>query len=201
MTPESIARNFCANDAHTRQYVLHQRPLRPGHVLEETARFYDDEWPLAPASIQSQARGLTLRFDTVPATHRALLKRLCYTMLSGPLPPDEERPRINSIVTTFYNLRLFLVWLDVHAPGATARDLTLEHLEAYQRHLLLAHATSTRRFALRASVNMLWRFRPEDVDVRADPRRSAAWSERGYDQGRENRTDRIPEAVHSRVLV
>lgn len=189
------------HDAHLRQYVLHQRALRSGHVLEDTARFYDDDWPLAPASLQSQARGLTLRFTTVPSTHRVVLKRLCYTMLSGPLPDDEERPRVSSIVTTFYNLRLFLVWLDVQHPGTTTRDLDREILDSYQRYLLLTHSSSTRRFALRSAVNMLWRYRADDVDTRVDPRRNPIWSEPDRVIGRENKTDRIPEEVHGHVLV
>ena len=194
-------RSVFGDDAHLRQYVLHQRALRPGQVLEHTARFYDDDWPLAPASLQSQARGLTLRFTTVPSTHRVVLKRLCYKLLSGPLPDDEERPRVSSIVTTFYNLRLFLVWLDVHHPSTTTRDLTREILDSYQRHLLLTHSSSARRFALRSAVNMLWRYHTDDVDARLDPRRNPVWTEPDTAVGRENRTERIPEAVHSRVLV
>lgn len=201
VTPDSLELNVRTKDDDTRQFVLHGRALRSGHVLDNTARFADDDWPLAPASLQSQARGLTLRFATVPLTHRNVLKRLCYTMLSGTLPPDEERPRVNSIVTTFYNLRLFLVWLDVHAPGKTTRELNDEDLEAYQRHLLLSCPTATRRFALRSSVNMLWRYRPEDVDRHADPRRNASWTEHAVTPARENKTDRIPEDVHGRVLV
>lgn len=194
-------RTHFSDNTHLRQYVLHQRPLRSGHILEDTARFYDDDWPLASASLQSQARGLTLRFATVPSTNRAVLKRLCYTMLSGPLPDDEERPRVTSIVTTFYNLRLFLVWLDVHHPSTTIRDLTREIIDSYQRHLLLTHASSARRFALRSSVNMLWRYRPNDVDTRLDPRRNPSWTEPAPAVGGDNKTERIPEDVHSRVLV
>lgn len=202
MTPaKPSARRDLADDAYTRQFVLHERALRPGYALEDTARFYDDYWPLAPASLQTQARGLTLRWATVPIVHRGVLKRLCYTLLSGRLPDDDDRPRVSSVVTTFYNLRLFLVWLDAHHPRTSTRGVTREILDDYQRYLLLTHPTSTRRFALRSAVNMLWRYGPEDVDTRADPRRNPVWSEPDPGSGRENKTDRIPEAVHSRVLV
>lgn len=43
-------------------YVLAGRPLRPGSHLEDTARFSDDVWRLAPAIVQVQERTVVLNF-------------------------------------------------------------------------------------------------------------------------------------------
>ena len=47
-------------------FVLHNRQLRPGTILADTARFEDSDWPLAPAALQGQERGLTLRLIKSP---------------------------------------------------------------------------------------------------------------------------------------
>jgi len=194
-----------ASDAETAdlRYVLDRRPLRPGYRLADTARFDDDDWALAPASVQQQERGLTLRFDTVPALHRAALKRLCYAMLSGPLPDEVPRPRISSVATGFYNLRVFFRWLETTHPDLPLPEVTTTVYEQYQRHLLTTFPSASRRFALRSAVNILWRYRGAvaEAGLQTDPRRAASWSEPDPSRSRENTTERIPEAVHSRVLV
>ncbi|UOQ60657.1 hypothetical protein MUN76_01335 [Leucobacter rhizosphaerae] len=185
------------------RYVLSRRPLRPGYRLEDTARFDEDNWPLAPASLQQQERGLTLRFGTVPELHRTALKRLCHAMLSSVPLGDEPRPRVSSVTTTFYNLRVFLRWLDLEYPQTRLPEILSRHLEQYQRHLLKSFANPHRRFALRSSVNKLWAYRSAlaKEGLAHDPRETPGWSEPDPDRGRENTTDRIPESVHSRVLV
>ncbi|WJM17159.1 hypothetical protein [Microbacterium arborescens] len=184
-------------------FVLHGRALRPGYHLEDTARFDDDDWALSPASVQQQERGLTLRFDTVPALHRTALKRLCYAMLSGPTPDEAPRPRISSVATGFYNLRIFLRWLETTHPDKHLPEVTTTVYEQYQRHLLTTFPSASRRFALRSAVNILWRYRGAvaEAGLQTDPRRAASWSEPDPGRSRENTTERIPEAVHSRVLV
>lgn len=139
--------------------VLHARPLRPGVVLCDTARFADDDWPLAPASVQGQQRGLTLRFDTVPVEYRPAMKRLIYTLLSGTLPPDETRSKLSSVVSVFYNVAVFLRWLAPNHDSAPISLVSAGTLLRFQTHLLHEYRSRTRRHALRAAVAFLWRFR------------------------------------------
>lgn len=187
-------------------FVFHARTLRQGMDLGETARFDDDHWPLAPVSLQGHERGLTLRFDTVHAEHRRAIKRLCYLMLSGPLPPTELRPSINTVVTTFYNLRVFTRWLCDHPTenhAATLSEIGPDLLREYQQHLLHHYRSLSRRHALRTAVGMLWRYRDGlGVDgLRLDPRSVNGWHESLRAIGSENTTERIPEEVHTRLLV
>lgn len=185
------------------RFVLHGRDLRVGYQLEETARFDDDVWPMAPASLQTQERGLTLRFLTVPPQHRVTLKRLCYAMLSGPSPDDGPRPRVSSVATAFYSFRTFLKWLDENHPTVGLPGVNLPLLEQYQLHLLTEYRASTRRYALRSAVNIAWRYRESlaGEGLPQDPRDLPAWSEPDRSANRENSTARVPESVQSRVLV
>lgn len=201
MTPQYFLRPV--PESNDERFVLHGRDLRAGYKLEETARFDDDEWPLAPASLQTQERGLTLRFLTVPPAHRITLKRLCYAMLSGQAPDEGPRPRVSSVATEFYNFRTFVTWLDKNHPTVRLPQVSLPVLEQYQLHLLTEHRASTRRYALRSAVNKAWRYREALAGdgLPQDPRDLPAWSEPGRNANRENSTARIPEPVQSRVLV
>ncbi|RLK49325.1 hypothetical protein [Microbacterium telephonicum] len=184
-------------------YVLRGRPLRNGQLLTTTARYGDENWDLAPAAIQKQERGFTIRFATVPEAYRATHRLLMFSMLSGSLPPGEDRPSISTVVTTHYNLNVFYRWLDHHHGGRPISTVTLETLESYQRHLLLKHSASPgRRHALRSAVAYLWRFRVSlgSASLALNPHKLAAWSE-PHQPPRENSTARIPEQVHSRLLV
>lgn len=200
MNPSAAWRQTSPPYDHTR--VLHGRPLRPGAALRDTAQFVDDDWPLAPAALQGQQRGLTLRFNTVPAAYRHSLKSLTYTLLSGPLPPDEPRPNVTSVVTTFYNVAVFLRWLAPNHDNALISYADASTLLQYQTHLLSEYRSATRRRALRSGVAFLWRFRAGlgDGALTIDPRTLPGWKER-YTPVAENTTARIPEEVHSRVLV
>ncbi|MET3175949.1 UNVERIFIED_ORG: integrase [Arthrobacter sp. UYCu721] len=184
-------------------HIFHGRRLRPGSQLAETARFGEDRWPLAPAVLQGQERALTLRFDTVPPLHRTVLKRFCYIALSGPLPPGEIRPSIVSVATYFYSIRSFLKWLDESHGGCEVSRVDTEILEDYQRYLLGRHRSQPRRLHLRCAVGLLWRYRHSlgPDALRLDPNSIAAWSEPYIDRRGENSTARIPEEVHSRLLV
>lgn len=184
-------------------FVFNGRRLRAGVELAETARFRDDLWPLAPAALQGQERGLTLRFDTVPPRYRNVLKRFCYTALSGPLPPDEIRPSIVSTSAYFYSIRIFLRWLQERQGGCGIDEITAEVLEQYQRFLLQRYRSPSRRHHLRSGVAFLWRYRHGlgGEGLRLDPRSLEAWREPHRDAPGENSTARIPEEVHSRLLV
>lgn len=133
-------------------FVLHNRQLRPGTILADTARFEDSDWPLAPAALQGQERGLTLRFDKVPARHRQALKLLAYAFLSRELPADEPRPSISSVASVFYNAAVFLRWLDSHHSVRSLAHVTDETLLQFQRFLLGRYRSPSRRRMLRAAV-------------------------------------------------
>lgn len=186
-------------------FVLHNRRLRSGVALATTARFGDDAWPLAPAALQGQERGLTLRFGNVPGLHRHALKRLAYTSLSGDLPADEQRPSISSIVSNFYNVAVFLRWLNEHHTGLRLAELTDETFLEYQGFLLGHHRSASRRQTLRSAVVFFWRYRKSlgNETLSLNPRTVVGWTEpqsaTRYDA--ENNTARIPEDVHSRVLI
>ena len=183
-------------------YVLHGRPLRPGVELTQTARFGDDEWPIGPVALQTQQRSLTLRFDTATKQYRHVLKQFTYAALSGPLPPNEARLTISSVYSVFYNLAVFLRWLDVNHGGRALSLITADTLLGYHHHLAVTYRSATRRHTLRAAVAFLWRYRHafgHDA-LRLDPRTIPEWRERNTSRT-ENTTARIPEEVHSRLLV
>ncbi|WP_145940856.1 hypothetical protein [Corynebacterium glyciniphilum] len=195
--------NNAAKDNHNETvYVLHARPLRPGTDITETARYADDEWPLAPAAIQGQQRGLTLRFNTVTDVYQEALKKFAYTGLSGDLPFDEERPSIGTIVSHYYNLAVFLRWLTEHHKSPRLDGISEEILRSYQQYILTTYRSATRRNMLRSAVVFLWRYRcglgPDALSF--DPRLINGWKER-YAAPAENTTPRIPEEVHSRLLI
>ncbi len=200
MTPTTSAHTAAPRLAGT--HVLHGRELRSGVRLADTARFEDDEWPLAPAALQGQERGLTLRFAIVPPAYQRTLKTLSYVALSGPLPPDEPRPTISTVVSVFYNIGVFLRWLDDHHGGRAVSLVSAETLLEFQRFLLTEYRTGTRRHALRAAVAFLWRYRHGlgAEALRIDPRTIPGWKEQ-HNPRTENTTARIPEDVHARVLV
>lgn len=186
-------------------FVLHNRQLRPGTILADTARFEDSDWPLAPAALQGQERGLTLRFDKVPARHRQALKLLAYAFLSRELPADEPRPSISSVASVFYNAAVFLRWLDSHHSVRSLAHVTDETLLQFQRFLLGRYRSPSRRRMLRAAVVFFWRYRRSlsDEALALDPRTVSGWNELqdSTQLGAENTTARIPEDVHSRVLI
>jgi hypothetical protein len=198
-----------AGDALDDVFVFHDRPLRDGVALADTARFADHSWPLGPATLQKQERGLVLHFDTVPARYRLALKRVCYVALSGQLPPGGTRPAVNSVLGIFYRARTFLTWLEnrrARPPRTTPsaiRDVTAADLLDYQRHLLTTFRRPAYRAGHRAAVRYFWRYRHAlDGDALTfDPRDVDGWAEQVGRPATENATDRIPEHVHGPLLV
>lgn len=207
MSTRTTAAEYVEEDGSL--FVFHGRRLRKGERLDGTARFSDASWPLAPVTLQGQERGLVLHFDTVPERYRHALKRLCYLSLSGPLPPGEPRPRITSILGTFYKARTFLRWLDSRQPSTVGAsvdqlsDVSADHLTEYQRHLLTKFRGADYRRGHRSAVQYFWRYREAlgSDGLSLDPRKVADWNESYTGRRGENTTDRIPEAVHSRLLV
>ncbi|WP_157124494.1 hypothetical protein [Nocardia pseudovaccinii] len=190
--------------------VLKQRPLRPGAVLEHTSRFGDDQWHLRPALLQQHQRALVLNFNSIPHRYRMVVKEVCYTMLSGDLPDGEPRPEVATVRAHFTSLKLMLTWLDSRTPppgrpsGPRLADLIGADLQDFQRHLLATVPSSARRQGIRSAVRYFWRYRAclTSDQLSFDPLHVQDWTEpdRRSSGGRENTTDRIPEAVHGPLL-
>lgn len=187
--------------------VFSGRPLREGVCLEDTARFSDDCWPLAPATLQQQQYGWGLYFTTIPATYRLAAKQLCYALLSGDLPPGEPRVALATVTSNFYRLRVFLNWLDRRPAGQRRvrplSELTPSILEDYQRYLLTTYPGRHHRDTHRVAVRYLWRYRHllGEHGLPFDPKHLPGWNEPGTGRPAENTTDRIPEQVHGPLLI
>lgn len=208
-TPAVIATETAAAHPLDDVFVFHNRPLRDGASLQDTARFQDNSWPLAPVTLQRHERGLMLHFDTVPARYRLAVKLLCYVLLSGDRPPGEPCPTIASVLGIFYKVRTFLTWLEqrpARPPRTTPPrigELTGGDMEDYQRHLLATYRGDQYRRSHRSAVRYLWRYRQVlgEHAFPFDPNHVPGWSETTYRRPVENTTDRIPEQVHGPLLV
>lgn len=178
-------------------FVLHGRPLRDTAELENTARFSDDVWPLAPAVLQQHQNALVLNFQALPAYYRQVTKELCYAMLSGPLPPAERRLSVSTVHRALGELKRFSTWLEARKPGRALADLTGADLHDYQRHLLATVPNTQSRHDTRRAVRLLWRYRDNLATDRLpfDPRHVDGWSEPADSRTAENATDRMPEPV------
>ncbi len=181
--------------------VLGERPLRPGTVVAETARFGDDIWPLGPAQLQHHQDRMRLNFALVPAAYRQTAKHLFYAMLSGDLPPGERRPSIATTAALLVEVKRFFCWLEHHfadhgLPPSALTGLARADLRTYQEHL--ATAVSPERAARACiAVRYLWRYRRVmDDHLLFDPLREVAkWSMDPHFRPSENKTARIPEQV------
>ncbi|WP_194908949.1 hypothetical protein [Catenulispora rubra] len=186
-------------------FVLRARRLRPGVLLQATARFSSPVWDLSPALLKENASALRLYFDTIPDRFQNAARRLFEALLSGPLPDGEIRPDIARIRQTFTGLKTFLVWLDARwlPERAGLGHLTGEDLEAYVRHLLTVMPDRPRRrVTLRRQVRLLWHWRSAlgPDALRFDPLMVDGWLETTGAHGRENSTARIPEPVLGALL-
>ncbi|WP_329160515.1 hypothetical protein OHB49_13635 [Streptomyces sp. NBC_01717] len=186
-------------------FVLHGRPLRPGIDLAETSRFSDEVWRLRPALHMKGRRALILDFRRIPEPFRPTAKQLCYTMLSGPLPPGERRGAIDSIYVLLAELIRFFRWLD-ERPHPRCRSLSTlvgSDLLDYQHYLLAQFPESwTARQRARAKVRKLWHWRQcLDDPLSFDPWHVDGWGEQKGERRRENATDRIPEEVFGPLFV
>lgn len=181
-------------------YVLHGCPLRPGVRLEQTSRFADAQWRLGPAMVQAHERPRILNFALVPERYATVTKELCYGMLSGPLPENEDRPSLQSVLAVFAELRRFFTWLDQrpHSRCTALATLTGADLSDYQRHLLIVMADKpVTRNRARAAIRRLWRWRPQlHTDRLAfDPAHIDGWGEPRRQRRSDNTTQRIDEPV------
>jgi hypothetical protein len=133
-------------------FVFHSRRLRAGCLLETTSRLSDDVWNLGPAMLKKHERRFILDFTLIPATHRQVARELCYAMLSGSIPPGEQRPAVGTVRTVFTEYVRFLRWAaDRAAPLDT---LTGADLEDFQRFLIRSlPAASARQSPARESAS------------------------------------------------
>ncbi|MGX6605783.1 hypothetical protein ACWKSP_27165 [Micromonosporaceae bacterium Da 78-11] len=189
-------------------FVLHGRRLRGGTELTETSRFVEDVWRLTPAIQQRQQSSLALTFSDVPKRYRPTAKELCYSLLSGPLPPGERQPALSSIHALLPELRNFFTWLaqqpsairEIGGPALT--ELSGTELLQYQQHLVVTRPHRGQRENARRTIRRLWRHRSALIGdhLLFDPQHVDGWGESRGEHSGENATDRIPESVHGPML-
>jgi integrase len=187
--------------------VLGDRPLRPSVLRAATSRFRDLVWDLTPALHHQHHRKLVLNFASMPEQFRLVAKELYFALLAGEPTPGRRRPHIATIRGSFSAMLAFLQWADrrgVMSLGA----LTAEDLNAYQEHLLKqrggkAGGAAGWRQKHRHAVRLFWIYRGGLATDRLsfDPGALDAWDDESCWAGRrENRTERIPEAVLGPLL-
>ncbi|SHY88530.1 phage integrase family protein [Mycobacteroides abscessus subsp. bolletii] len=180
--------------------VLAGRDLRPGIDLDNTSLFKDDVWRLGPAILQQQGRSLILDFTTIPVGFRIVLKELCYSMLSGTLPPGEPRPAILSIRGRFSQIAVFLRWLSEHRPDLHLNAVTVDDLAQFRKHLIATGRSSTCSSSICRALDLLWRYRTVLSDPLGFELVPTAIGAEYEVPSAENRTDRIPEQVHGPLM-
>ncbi len=138
-------------------FVLAGQSLLPGVSLTATSRFAEDTWRLEPAVLQQHGKSQSLYFQNVPDRYRRGAKQLCYAMLSGPLPPGENRQSVHGIRSTLNDLRRFMRWLDSEKSDLDRLSAVTDAvLTDYQRHLLNLDLTAGSRENARRAVTLLW---------------------------------------------
>jgi hypothetical protein len=163
--------------------------------LEGTSRFSETVWRLEPALLQSHEGALCLGFTAVPAEYRPAVKHFCYLMLSGDLPPGEDRPAVSSVRKRFGEITRFCGWLNERK--VSPEDIAASDVADYGRHLLATIRSSQQRIYARGVVRLLWRYREglPGFGLAFDPLRIPGWKEPRARGQSENATDRIPEEV------
>ena len=185
--------------------VLHSREIRHDVVLETTSRFADEIWVLSPAVHQVHLVNHIMNFPALPKRFRHNAKELFYTLLTGvDPPPGEPRYGLATLSALFTGVKYFLNWADLSG-HATLQSMTSEQLTQYQTWMLRSHFSPQRRAINRRSARLFWLYRdllPSDR-LTLDPRRLTNWAQdtKRHPGGGENKTDRIPEAVISPLLV
>ncbi|QEV04923.1 hypothetical protein [Streptomyces prasinus] len=162
-------------------------------------------WRLAPAAPQAHQDIGILNFNLVPERFLIVAKELFYGLLTGPLPPGEDRPALASLRTYFKELVRFCNWLEKQPQDRFRRleSLSGSDLAAYQSYLLVSLPTKYQtRSHGRSAVRLLWRWRSQLTADRLtfDPRYAEGWSE-SHRRRRENSTDRVPEEVMGSLYV
>lgn len=184
------------------RFVFAGRPLAPGHILENTARYADDSWSLAPVLLQLQQGRARLDFTRGAPAFVPALKDLFAAMLSGELPPNEPRPKIMSIRRHFTELLRFTHWVDARPGVSCLADLTADGFAAYVLHLHTVLPGEASREVAQCAVRLLYRYRtvlPGDRLI-VDPLDCEHWGNSTRRARAENTTLRIPEQVMGPLL-
>lgn len=183
-------------------FVLSGRPLRPGTDLAATSRYADEAWQLGAALLQRQQGHQRVDFRQIPDSYIPAIKQLVFTMLSGPLPPHEPRPKIMSIKRHFTEFIRFTRWAVTRPGPRRLAEITLEDLAEYGQHVRgTLRGEASREVAL-SSVRFLWRYRtvlPGDT-LTIDPLFADGWGKSTRRARGENTTPRIPEDVMGPLL-
>ncbi|WP_341514533.1 hypothetical protein AAC389_29820 (plasmid) [Rhodococcus qingshengii] len=177
-------------------HVLTGRPLRPDIRDDRLPRYTDMVWQLDAAQLQSHLSSERLDFTTIPTRHQSAAKELFAAILSGPLPPGEQRLAVGTVTALFPQIKRFLIWADDTRPGTPLAALTPEMLEDYAIFLLSDVPNTGHRENARRAVRMLWRYRSAITEpLNFDPQYAAeGWSRQSRSRA-ENITPRIPEQV------
>ncbi|MFB8029480.1 MULTISPECIES: hypothetical protein [unclassified Streptomyces] len=184
------------------RFVLAGRPLVPGHRLEDTARYEDPTWLLAPALLQRQQAATRLDFTRAPEPFVCALKDLFAVMLSGTLPPHEPRPKMMSIRRHFTEQLRFTHWVAARPGQPRLANLTLDDFAAYALHLHTVLPGEASREVAQSAVRLLYRYRtvlPGD-HLTVNPLDCEEWGNSTRRARAENTTHRIPEHVMGPLL-
>jgi hypothetical protein len=183
--------------------VLAGRPLAPGYRLEDTARFDDDSWPLAPALLQAHQGRSRLDFTRAPAPYVPALKDFFAAMLSGELPPNEPRPKLMSIRRHFTEQLRFTHWVAARPDAPRLADLGVDDFAAYALHLHTVLPAEASREVAQSAVRLLYRYRTvlSGDCLTVDPLDCEHWGNSTRRARAENTTLRIPEQVMGPLLV
>ncbi len=182
--------------------VLAERTLRPDAVLEDTARFSDMVWPLAPAQRQQHRKQVSIDFTHVPERFRTTAKQVAYALLSADRPPGCENIRsIDTVNNLAFQLCGVLRWIDDRGLGSVSAT-THDDVIAFQRHVDGLRLTEGSKAHLPRALRLLWLCRAHlDDPLTFDPAAAFGTRPRITAYGRENETARIPEQVHAPCLV
>ncbi|OZC47851.1 hypothetical protein CH305_27640 [Rhodococcus sp. 15-649-2-2] len=183
--------------------MLGDRTLRPGAVLEDTARFSDTVWRLGPAQRQQHQKQISIDFTNVPKSFREVAKQVTYALLRADRPRGCERIKaIDTVANLSGQVGAVLRWVDNRGLRSISA-ITRDDLRAFKQHVHELRLTDGSRAHLPRAFQLLWLCRAHlDDPLTFDPAAALDTPRSGHSQhGHENETARIPEQVHAPLLV
>ncbi|MDJ0363105.1 hypothetical protein [Rhodococcus sp. H29-C3] len=183
--------------------VLAGRTLRPGAIIEDTARFSDVVWRLGPAQRQQHHQQISIDFTNVPEGFREIAKQVTYTLLRADRPPGcESIKAIATVKNLAGQLGAVLRWIDNRGLRSISA-ITPDDFRAFQQHVNELRLTEGIKSHLPRAFRLLWLCRAHLDDPLAFDPASALDTPRSRHSphGRENETARIPEQIHAPLLV
>jgi hypothetical protein len=191
--------------------VLLNRAINPKHHAERFSTFGDEIWDLGPAIFEAHDPGLTINFADVPSSFKLAAKWLCWLQLNhteaqGLLRAGASRPSVRSVALGLSRLKPFLRWLDT-VDVASLKDVRQRTYSEYLVHLIDEPLSQKDRRDRIAAVQRLWSYRnlmPLSLRLPAelpwDGIELPSFADPNSDR-QENRTQRIPEATMSSLLL